>query len=190
MKRIACLLALGALAITAPLAASADPGGRGHGRGGAGAWGAERGGGGWRDNPGRGPDRGNFERGRPYERGGFEPPGQGRWRERSGGAERWSGGQRWQERASDRGRVNSLGEGWREQQDEARAGVSSGQYRPLGGVLSDLRRRQPGRQLDAGLEQGRDGRPVYRVRWAAQNGQRIDYIIDARTGAILAEEGR
>ena len=86
--------------------------------------------------------------------------------------------------------MNSLGDGWREQQNEAREGVRRGEYRPLGGVLSDLRRRQPGRQLDAGIEQGRDGRPVYRVRWAAQNGQRIDYIVDARTGAILAEEGR
>ena len=86
--------------------------------------------------------------------------------------------------------MNSLGEGWREQQNEARAGVRSGELRPLGGVLAELRRRRPGRQLDAGLEEGVDGRPVYRVRWAADNGRRIDFIVDARTGAILAEEGR
>jgi uncharacterized membrane protein YkoI len=60
----------------------------------------------------------------------------------------------------------------------------------MGGVLADLRRRQPGRPLDAGIEQMADGRPVYRVRWAAADGRRIDYIVDARTGAILAEEGR
>ncbi len=195
MKRsIACILALAALALTAPIVAIADPGGRGggHGHGGGGRGGWEGGGGrGWQ---GGGPGRGGFERGGSFERGGgFE--GQGRWRgrpddgDRGGERDRWSGG-REGERYAPRPRMNSLGEGWREQQDEARAGVRSGQFRPLSGVLSDLRRRQPGRQLDAGIEQGRDGRPVYRVRWAARNGQRIDYIVDARTGAILAEEGR
>jgi uncharacterized membrane protein YkoI len=52
-------------------------------------------------------------------------------------------------------------------------------------VLPELRRRSPGRQLDAGLEQGWDGRPVYRVRWGAANGRRIDYIIDAQTGQVI-----
>jgi hypothetical protein len=85
---------------------------------------------------------------------------------------------------------NSLGEGWREQQDEARRGVRQGGYRPLAQVLGDLQRRNPGRQLDAGIERGFNGQPVYRVRWAARNGRRIDYIVDARTGAILRAEGQ
>jgi hypothetical protein len=80
---------------------------------------------------------------------------------------------------------NSLGMGWRQQQDEARQGVRQGRYVPLSRVLPELRRRSPGRQLDAGLEQGWDGRPVYRVRWGAANGRRIDYIIDARTGQVI-----
>jgi hypothetical protein len=80
---------------------------------------------------------------------------------------------------------NSLGAGWRQQQDEARQGVRQGRYVPLGQVLPELRRRSPGRQLDAGIEQGFNGRPVYRVRWGAANGRRIDYIIDAQTGRIV-----
>jgi hypothetical protein len=80
---------------------------------------------------------------------------------------------------------NSLGRGWRQQQDEARQGVRQGRYVPLSRVLPELRRRSPGRQLDAGLEQGWDGRPVYRVRWGAANGRRIDYIIDAQTGQVI-----
>jgi hypothetical protein len=80
---------------------------------------------------------------------------------------------------------NSLGAGWRQQQDEARQGVRQGRFIPLRQVLPELRRRSPGRQLDAGIEQGFDGRPVYRVRWGAANGRRIDYIIDAQTGRII-----
>lgn len=103
------------------------------------------------------------------------------------------GGPRRERRRDDddrRPRPNSLGEGWREQQDEARRGVRQGGYRPLAQVLGDLQRRNPGRQLDAGIERGLGGRPVYRVRWAGRNGRRIDYIVDARTGAILRAEGQ
>ncbi len=84
--------------------------------------------------------------------------------------------------------ANSLGADWRQQQDEARQGVRQGRYVPLGRVLPELRRRSPGRQLDAGIERGRDGRPVYRVRWGAANGRRIDYIIDAQTGQVIGVE--
>ena len=65
-----------------------------------------------------------------------------------------------------------------------------GGYQTMGQVMQNIRRRTPGRPLDAGLETGPDGRPVYRVRWGAANGRRIDYIIDARTGAILEAEGQ
>jgi uncharacterized membrane protein YkoI len=83
---------------------------------------------------------------------------------------------------------NSLGAGWRDQQNEARDAVRRGRHVPLGQVLQTLRRRTPGRQLDAGLEQ-RGGRTVYRVRWAADDGRRIDYLVDAETGAIVRAEG-
>jgi hypothetical protein len=84
---------------------------------------------------------------------------------------------------------DSLGADWGAQQDEARAGVSQGRYVPLSRVIAEIRRRTPGVQLDAGLEQA-EGKAVYRVRWAASNGRRIDYIADAKTGAILSAEGR
>ncbi len=83
---------------------------------------------------------------------------------------------------------NSLGEGWSEQQSEARQGRLQGRFAPLSAVIAEIARRAPGRQLDAGLEQGMGGQPVYRVRWATVDGRRIDFIVDARTGQIL--EGR
>jgi len=80
---------------------------------------------------------------------------------------------------------NSLGADWRLQQDEARQGVRDHHLMPLGRVIEQIRIRTPGRQLDAGLEyQGE--RPIYRVRWMTKDGRRIDYLIDAVTGAILS----
>jgi uncharacterized membrane protein YkoI len=82
-------------------------------------------------------------------------------------------------------RQNSLGADWRLQQDEARQGVRQRRLMPLGVVIGQLAARVPGRQLDAGLEyQGE--RPIYRVRWMTKDGRRIDYLIDAATGAILS----
>ncbi len=83
---------------------------------------------------------------------------------------------------------DSLGAGWRQQQGEAREAVQSGRAIPLGRVMEQIRRRTPGRPLDAGMEQS-GGRAVYRVRWAAEDGRRIDYIVDAETGAILRADG-
>lgn len=76
---------------------------------------------------------------------------------------------------------DSLGAGWRAQQDEARGGVKSGRLVPLSRVIEQISRRTPGRVLDAGLE-GRN----YRVRWATTDGRRIDFIVDAETGQILS----
>jgi uncharacterized membrane protein YkoI len=82
-------------------------------------------------------------------------------------------------------RGDSLGAGWREQQDEARKGVQQGNL-PLAQVVAIVARRTPGNLLDAGLEDGPGGRQVYRVRWAASDGRRIDYLVDARSGAIIS----
>jgi hypothetical protein len=80
---------------------------------------------------------------------------------------------------------NSLGADWRLQQDEVRQGVRDHQLMPLGHVIEQVRAHHPGRQLDAGLEyQGE--RAIYRVRWMTNDGRRIDYLIDAHTGAILS----
>ncbi len=84
---------------------------------------------------------------------------------------------------------NSLGAGWGQQQDQARRGVRQGGMLPLGQVMQNISRTTPGRLLDAGLEPGPDGRPAYRVRWAAAGGRRIDFIVDAATGAIIGRSG-
>jgi hypothetical protein len=84
---------------------------------------------------------------------------------------------------------DSLGAGWGAQQDAVRAGVRQKLYVPLGQAIESIRRRGPGRELDAGLEQWQ-GRPAYRVRWAEPDGRRIDYMVDAESGAILGvDEG-
>jgi len=79
---------------------------------------------------------------------------------------------------------DSLGADWGAQQNEARNGVRHGHYVPLGQVIREINKRDPGYQLDAGIEQ-EGGRAVYRVRWASSHGRRIDYIVDALSGAIL-----
>ncbi|HEX4180180.1 MAG TPA: hypothetical protein VHY32_05270 [Caulobacteraceae bacterium] len=84
---------------------------------------------------------------------------------------------------------DSLGADWGGQQDEVRAGVRQGRYVGLARVIGNIRQHSPGRQLDAGLEQWA-GRAVYRVRWAEPGGRRIDYIVDAQSGAILHVDGR
>jgi hypothetical protein len=85
--------------------------------------------------------------------------------------------------------ANSLGAGWGQQQDAARRGVRQEGLMPLSQVMSRIQRGTPGRLLDAGLEPGPSGRPAYRVRWAAAGGRRIDFIVDAATGAIIGQSG-
>ena len=83
-------------------------------------------------------------------------------------------------------RGDSLGADWREQQGEARAKVLQGRHVPLERVIGEIRRKTPGRLLDTGIEQGAGGRSVYRVRWATTSGRRIDFLVDAETGAIVS----
>ena len=94
---------------------------------------------------------------------------------------RGRGGGRWMQ-------PDSLGADWREQQDEARRGVRQGRMMPLEAVAPRLARRTPGRLLDAGIE-NRGGQTVYRVRWQASDGRRIDYIVDASSGAVISAQG-
>ena len=75
------------------------------------------------------------------------------------------------------------------EQDAVRRAVREGRNIPLGQAIEAVRRRAPGRELDAGLEAGPNGRPVYRLRWAGQDGRRQDYIVDAGTGAVLGVQG-
>ena len=55
----------------------------------------------------------------------------------------------------------------------------------LGWVIESIKRRSPGRQLDADVD-FMDGRPVYRVRWLTVHGRRMDYLVDAESGVILS----
>ena len=82
---------------------------------------------------------------------------------------------------------DSLGADYGLQQDDARAAVKQGRHVPLVQVIAEIQRRTPGRQLDAGLETS-GPRTVYRVRWATNDGRRIDYIVDAQSGAILSAQ--
>jgi hypothetical protein len=84
---------------------------------------------------------------------------------------------------------NSLGAYSGGQQEAARQGVRSGRAMPLGQLTAGIRRSVPGRMLDAYPETGPDGRPAYRIRWAAAGGRRIDFIVDAATGAIIGQSG-
>ena len=58
----------------------------------------------------------------------------------------------------------------------------------LNQVVSQIQRSIPGQLLDASGPSG-GSRPVYRIRWQAASGQRIDFTVDAQTGAILGRSG-
>ena len=68
---------------------------------------------------------------------------------------------------------------------QAPPGAYTGHAAPLSGVIETLRRRTPGRELDAAVDFV-DGRPVYRVEWLTARGRRMDYLVDAESGAILS----
>jgi hypothetical protein len=59
-----------------------------------------------------------------------------------------------------------------------------GRMASLGWVIERIRRRSPGRQLDAEII-SIGGRPAYRVIWFTVHGRRVDYLVDAFSGAIL-----
>jgi len=82
-----------------------------------------------------------------------------------------------------------LGGNWRAEQDEVRRAVRDGRHVPLGQAIAAVRQRMPGHVLDAGVQAGADGRTLYRLRWAANDGRRIDYLVDAATGAVVGVQG-
>jgi uncharacterized membrane protein YkoI len=79
--------------------------------------------------------------------------------------------------------------GWRAQQDEVRRAVRDGRHVPLSQAIAAVRQRSPGHMLDAGMEPGPEGRALYRLRWATNDGRRIDYLVDAATGAVVGVQG-
>jgi uncharacterized membrane protein YkoI len=73
--------------------------------------------------------------------------------------------------------------------DAARDAVRDGRAQPLGAIVSQVQRRQPGRLLDADLNE-RGGRLVYRLRWMTPNGNVLNMIVDARSGRVLSVKGK
>ena len=90
--------------------------------------------------------------------------------------------------AQRRGLGETVGPEASQQQAAARRGVQSGQNIPMSQVQAILNRRTPGKMQDANLVSAGE-RPVYIVRWVTSDGKRIDYTVDARTGAVLSTRG-
>lgn len=84
----------------------------------------------------------------------------------------------------------SLGENWSPHTGEVRRGVHAGTLIPLDQAIAAVQRRVPGHLLDAGAEDGGAGHKVYRLRWAAADGRRMDVIVDGESGAVLRQEGK
>jgi hypothetical protein len=82
-----------------------------------------------------------------------------------------------------------FGGDWRREQDEVRRAVRDGRHVPLSQAIAAVRQRTPGHVLDAGIERGPEGRTLYRLRWATNDGRRIDYLVDAATGAVVGVQG-
>ena len=73
-------------------------------------------------------------------------------------------------------------------QDRARKAVQSGTVRPLGEILSEVRRTYPGRVLDAGIgEVG--GRWFYDIRLLGTAGQVTELRVDAGSAEVLGVRG-
>jgi hypothetical protein len=168
MKYVLPLVLAAIVAAATPAMADHD-----HGRGGGWHGGGEgRGDGGWHGGGG-----GRWAGG-PGGRQGPAGPGDGRW---SGGYPAGPESGPAYAAPPDPRRAQDYDRG---EQDEVRNGVRSGQIKSMGWILNRLRSRG-GHMLDANLGQGPNGEPIYRVVWASPDGRRTDYIIDARTGAIL-----
>jgi hypothetical protein len=59
---------------------------------------------------------------------------------------------------------------------------------PLNQVVDQISRMMPGQLLNASPPEG-GARPVYRIRWQANDGRRVDFAVDAQTGQIIGRNG-
>lgn len=75
-------------------------------------------------------------------------------------------------------------------QDRARNAVKSGQALPLSTILGQLRRRYPGKLLDANLSR-RGGSLIYAIKLRGSDNRITLLQVDARTGRVLSvRQGR
>lgn len=72
----------------------------------------------------------------------------------------------------------------REDHEEAREAVQSGQIRPLRTILESLERSHPGRVLEVELERHRE-QWMYEVKLLQPDGRVVKLRLDARTGDVL-----
>ena len=79
----------------------------------------------------------------------------------------------------------NLGRAAATQQQQARQGVQEGRLVPMAQVIAALNKRTPGKQQDAKIDRVGE-RQVYRIPWVTSDGRRIDYVVDAQSGAILS----
>lgn len=96
-----------------------------------------------------------------------------------------------QEAFAQHGRGGGRGGGSYEREmspEEARQNVEQGAILPLGQVLRQLRAQFGGNHVDARLASGSNS-PIYEIRWLTADGRRIDFEIDARSGAIIRQRG-
>jgi uncharacterized membrane protein YkoI len=73
-------------------------------------------------------------------------------------------------------------------QDQARAAVQERRVVPLERIVEQIRRRTPGNLLGAGAPSDEGGRMIYRILWDSR-GRQLEYVVDARSGAILSVNG-
>lgn len=73
---------------------------------------------------------------------------------------------------------------------EASDAVRQGQHVPLRQVIRQIEAQEGGKMLDARLvSRGPGQSAVYEVQWLSAVGRRIDFVIDAETGAVLSRRG-
>jgi len=84
--------------------------------------------------------------------------------------------------------------GWREglgqSFDAQRPGEFSRdrQRTPLLGVVQRLERRVGGQMLDARVVDGDRGE-MYVIKWLTEDGRKIEFLVDAKSGAVLDQRG-
>lgn len=73
---------------------------------------------------------------------------------------------------------------------EASDAVRQGQHIPLRQVIRQIEAQEGGKMLDAQLvSRGPGQSAVYEIQWLSGDGRRIEYVVDAETGAMLSRRG-
>lgn len=74
------------------------------------------------------------------------------------------------------------------EQDAARRGVLNGQLKPLNSVIAEISRQYNGRVIDVETERGRKGELRYEIKLIDAQGRKHEVLVDAATGAVVAQE--